>query len=529
MAKDSIEISYPRIMAEIASTQWAIMPAAMDGILKAIVDELSSDDRDRFHLATEIEHHAVTANMGTPVVGARHSTVRNGIGILKIDGPIVPRASGFANASGLASIENLSSEFAALEKDPSIKSIVLFVDSPGGVVKGVSDFSKQIAASSKETTAFVFGHAASAAYWIASAADKIVSSDTGLVGSIGVVLSPSASKDKDKIEIVSSQSPKKRLDASSDEGRAEMQKLVDKLADVFVSAVADNRKVNIDKVLSDFGQGGMVTARDALECGMIDAVSTFSGLLDGISSGESQQDLFEAAERAPLVVQTLIFDKKFFTTRESAVKWAREHNYRADKVDETENSWRLRQRNPNEFARFVSKVLTQGVTAVMGPLKNPTTAEDNTETPADAGSKGETTMDLKSLMAEHPHLSAEIDAIKKAAFEAGEHEGTSKINARVEAAAPYLSSDAYSAEVRDMATQVIKGESDVSSLQMIVKMHDMLKAKFESREVSEESANIPSTPGQQIAKPSEDGTVATEEQFMMELAAAKRAAGKEVN
>ncbi len=48
-------------------------------------------------------------------------------------------------------------------------------------------------------------------------------------------------------------------------------------------------------------------------------------------------------------VQTLIFDKKEFPKRSDATKWAKAHGFRTDKVDETENSFRLRQKNPNDF------------------------------------------------------------------------------------------------------------------------------------------------------------------------------------
>ena len=69
------------------------------------------------------------------------------------------------------------------------------------------------------------------------------------------------------------------------------------------------------------------------------------------------------------VEQTLIFAKDQFS-RSAAVAWARENDFRADKVDETENSFRLRQRAPGEFRRFAGTIrLTTGVQAVIGLLK----------------------------------------------------------------------------------------------------------------------------------------------------------------
>lgn len=70
-------------------------------------------------------------------------------------------------------------------------------------------------------------------------------------------------------------------------------------------------------------------------------------------------------------VQTLIFSKEKFKTSEAAQQWAKRHNFRSDKVDGTEDSWRLRQRDPELFddKSFRTIELTDGVKAVIGKLK----------------------------------------------------------------------------------------------------------------------------------------------------------------
>jgi len=93
-------------------------------------------------------------------------------------------------------------------------------------------------------------------------------------------------------------------------------------------------------------------------------------------SGEAGQHwvgyaLRVADERTPTVVQTLIFSKEVFKTAESAQTWAKEHDFQHDKVDETDDSWRLRQRDPGDFdpESFRTITLTTGVQAVVGHLK----------------------------------------------------------------------------------------------------------------------------------------------------------------
>lgn len=80
----------------------------------------------------------------------------------------------------------------------------------------------------------------------------------------------------------------------------------------------------------------------------------------------------EDQERPPTEMQTLIFSKaEGFDTREKAVAWAKEHDRRHDKVDENEKSFRLRQREPDDFQDGSLRTIeiTEGVQAVVGRLK----------------------------------------------------------------------------------------------------------------------------------------------------------------
>jgi len=76
-------------------------------------------------------------------------------------------------------------------------------------------------------------------------------------------------------------------------------------------------------------------------------------------------------ESRPTTVQTLVFSKERFKTADQAKRWATEHDYHAAKVDETGESFRLRQREPADFdpKSFRTIGLTEGVKAVIGKLK----------------------------------------------------------------------------------------------------------------------------------------------------------------
>jgi hypothetical protein len=90
-----------------------------------------------------------------------------------------------------------------------------------------------------------------------------------------------------RYEIVSSQSPRKRPDPSTEEGRAQILEQVDHLASLFISRVASFRGVTADKVTSDFGRGGVLPAHLAVEAGMADSLGNFEGLIAELNSSDA--------------------------------------------------------------------------------------------------------------------------------------------------------------------------------------------------------------------------------------------------
>lgn len=64
------------------------------------------------------------------------------------------------------------------------------------------------------------------------------------------------------------------------------------------------------------------------------------------------------------MVQSIIFEKAYFDKSE-AEAWAKEHDFKTNKVDVTENTYRFRQYPPSRFSTFRIKPLTEGVKAVI--------------------------------------------------------------------------------------------------------------------------------------------------------------------
>ena len=220
---------------------------------------------------------------------------RGNIGILNIRGPIVRYGGMMELSADVRSLETYAKEFKALEEDPSVEVIVLNIDSPGGEAAGISQFATYIRNSPKRVVAYIDDLGASAAYWIASAAKEIYASTTAFVGSIGVVFTIIDDSEKqkkegiEKIEIVSVQSPKKRPDVKSEEGRKQIEVWANDLADKFIKAVARYRGVSEEYVLNNFGQGDLLIAEKAKDVKMIDGIMTFEKLIKTLSKKTTYQ------------------------------------------------------------------------------------------------------------------------------------------------------------------------------------------------------------------------------------------------
>jgi ClpP class serine protease len=207
--------------------------------------------------------------------------IRDGVGILHVTGPLFKRSSWITEIFGATTYETLRRDLQAALDDDKIQSIALYVDSHGGEANGCDELARAIfeARSKKPVGAYISGAGCSAAYWLASAADRVVVSPAAMLGSIGVVLPISDRSKADerngisRIEFVSSQSPGKGYVP------ARIQKMVDDLAGVFVKAVAKYRGVSSDTVIKTFGAGGVEIGANAVKKRMADAVGNFEGLL----------------------------------------------------------------------------------------------------------------------------------------------------------------------------------------------------------------------------------------------------------
>jgi capsid assembly protease len=283
-----------RILEAIYAQQWAIQPEWLDTIV-GIAERRIGDPE------------AVLAARGEPLRDSERTVVRDGVAIVPVRGPIFRYANLFTALSGASSIDMLALDVGAAVNNSAVKAIVLEIDSPGGMVAGVSEFAEQIRAATqvKPVVAYVSNLGASAAYWIASAAGEVVARDTAALGSIGVVMRMYRETDDGAIKFVSAQSPRKHARPDSEAGQAIYQREVDALADVFIGAVAGYRGVAVDTVLAEFGGGATVLGEAAVAAGMADRLGSLESIIAGLAGGQPSKRTTTMSGNTPAPTITL--------------------------------------------------------------------------------------------------------------------------------------------------------------------------------------------------------------------------------
>ena len=269
---------YTKIVEGILGTAWAILPEKLAEIIQFMNAKVEGVN---FSIE-EVEEKVGKA-------ATKFKDVKGNIAILPVNGTISQKIGSMSHISGGTSTEELGAWFDAAVADNSIGAIVLDVNSPGGNVYGVTELVSKIMAArgSKPIIAVANSMMASAAYWIAAAADEIVVTPSGEVGSIGVLaVHTDISKAEEQAGVKTTVLKAGKFKALghpheplSEDASGQLQGRVNDYYDMFVSDVAEGRGVGKKDVVNGFGQGKMVGSHEAVETGLADRVATMEEVI----------------------------------------------------------------------------------------------------------------------------------------------------------------------------------------------------------------------------------------------------------
>jgi protease IV len=227
---------------------------------------------------------AVAGLTGIGVLGSGSAYTASGIGdavaVVRVEGTIL---SGDETDSSTNAISGtVISQLQAAAADPTVKAIILRVDSPGGSVTGSAQIWEAVNKLEKPVVASMSAVAASGGYYVSAPADYIIARPDTLTGSLGVIMTL-----YDATELIE-KAGIKVIDITSGENKAigsmfaemtpEQRQILEGLAtesyNEFVRIIAEGRGMSEAEVLP-LADGRVYSGRQALENGLIDALGDF--------------------------------------------------------------------------------------------------------------------------------------------------------------------------------------------------------------------------------------------------------------
>ena len=216
----------------------------------------------------------------------------DGVLAIPVVGGLYHRGDALNAMSGSMSYTYLNNQIVSALADDEVKAILLDIDSPGGAVGGAFEAADMVrkASAIKPIYAIANTLAASAAYAIASGAEKIFATPSARVGSIGVItmhIDQSVAMDRRGLKptIIHSGKYKKQgnsLEPLSEGDVADIQASIDSVYEMFVELVASMRPMSADAIRAT--EARVYDARAAVDLGLVDGVATFEDVRGSLSS-----------------------------------------------------------------------------------------------------------------------------------------------------------------------------------------------------------------------------------------------------
>lgn len=296
------------LISEFLATPWAMMPERMDAMASVLARWAAGRQ-------AEPEVMASVRADAAAVAARRGETDRAGngaIAVLPMYGIVAQRGNmaGDISGPGAMSTQKFSQSLRAALADDTIGGILIDVDSPGGSVYGVAELADEIyqARGQKPVVAIANSLAASAAYWLASAAGEFYVSPGGEVGSIGVYMAHedwSKALDTQGVKTTFIAAGKYKTEANyaeplGTEARDYLQSRVNDYYGAFTRSVAKYRGVEVAKVRDGMGQGRVLGAGAAKAEGMVDDIATFDQVVKRMAKQIKQGGAAAGNNRAAL-------------------------------------------------------------------------------------------------------------------------------------------------------------------------------------------------------------------------------------
>ena len=218
---------------------------------------------------------------------------KNQIAVLYAEGDIVDGDGGPTQVGG----DRIARELRKIRENDDVKAVVLRVNSPGGSATAAEVIGREVALTAKNKPVIVsMGNlAASGGYWISMGSNKIFAEASTITGSIGVFgmlfnvekLAANNGVTWDVVKTARFADSKTISRPKTPQELANIQRVVDRIYDRFITKVADSRKLPKNKV-QEIAQGRVWSGTAAKQLGLVDEIG---GLEDAVREAAKQAKL----------------------------------------------------------------------------------------------------------------------------------------------------------------------------------------------------------------------------------------------
>jgi signal peptide peptidase SppA len=270
---------------------WCVEPGRFTAMAGAVSGmDLQGHIREKHkQAAADAEEGAALRSVAN---GYGYRVTEQGVAIVAVDGVLMRFESSMDQSTSTVMLRRT---LRSMARDSLVKSAVLVFNSPGGTASGTDETAQDVAdlAAVKPVVAYAESLMASAAYYIASQATRVVAHQSALVGSIGTYatlydLSGMMAQKGIKVHVVKAGAHKAAGAPGTEikpEDLLEVQRTVDGVNALFLSAVRRGRpKMNLEAV----ADGRVFLGREALDLGLVDGVARLDQVLADLASASTQ-------------------------------------------------------------------------------------------------------------------------------------------------------------------------------------------------------------------------------------------------
>lgn len=292
---------FARISGRLFNAPLMLRPEKAEMLMAALVDRLGITKLDtidgRSLGAAQMRQLAMDDDYywSKPKTARDMYEVSRSVATICISGSLVHKLGGVEPYCGMVGYDQIDAILKDAIANEEVSAILLDIDSPGGEVAGCFDFARKLrgmtaqGGGSKPIIALANEMACSAAYAIASACDAVMTTETGIVGSIGVwtmLVDMTKGLQKNGIEVTMIRAGDRKArggayEHADKETFEKLQSWVEDTWQIFAGHVAETRPISKQAVLDL--QGDWFTGPDALDLGLVDAVDTPEAIFEAVA------------------------------------------------------------------------------------------------------------------------------------------------------------------------------------------------------------------------------------------------------